>query len=93
VCEEPIIYHMKKRRPNFVSIEMHGILKLICVDLSVRFADIPLVSLKKWATDDGRADKDKMMKGCLDRYGMKVDDGNEADALHLYHYAIEHQTI
>lgn len=38
-------------------------------------------SLKKWATGDGRADKEKMMRACRQRWKIKDVGDDEADAL------------
>lgn len=46
------------------------------------------MTLKKWATGDGRADKKKMILFAR-AWKLDVQDDNEADALHLLHYALK----
>ena len=89
VYELPLIYVSKKRRPNFISFEMMGILKLMCIDYGIYCTGFQAGKLKKWATGHGNAVKEMMVEKCIDRYGITPQDHNEADAVHLYHYAIQ----
>lgn len=89
IFELPLIYKSKKRRPNFISYEMIGVLKLICIDYRIPFKGYQAMKLKKWATGNGAAKKEDMVSFCKARYGITPGDHNQADAIHLYHMAIE----
>ncbi len=88
VIEKPFIYKSKKRRPNFISFEFAGIMKLMCASYNILMFEYHVQHVKKFATGNGQADKDYMVASCK-RYGVVPVDHNEADALHLYHLAIE----
>jgi Holliday junction resolvasome RuvABC endonuclease subunit len=67
--------------------EFRGILKEICDELDMPEPEfVNVATLKKWATGDGHAKKDKMIDMMIRRYGLTPCDDNEADACHLYHY-------
>lgn len=67
--------------------EFRGILKEICDELNLPEPEfVNVATLKKWATGDGRADKQKMIDMMKRRYGLTPCDDNEADACHLYYY-------
>ena len=69
--------------------EFRGILLEICDELDLPEPFFVNVStLKKWATGDGKAPKDKMIKFCIDRWGIVPVDDNQADAIHLYMYYV-----
>jgi Holliday junction resolvasome RuvABC endonuclease subunit len=91
VYEEPLIYKSKekKRRPNFVSFEMLGIVKFFCLNNNIRFGGYYSGTIKKFATGNGHAQKEEMTGAAISMYQVMPDDHNEADALHLYHLAIE----
>lgn len=70
--------------------EFRGILFEICDTLDLpEPAFVNVVTLKKWATGDGHADKHKMMLFCNKRWGLEPLDDNESDAIHLYFYYIK----
>lgn len=67
--------------------EFRGILKEVCDELNLPEPEfVNVAALKKWATGDGRADKQKMIDMMIRRYGLTPCDDNEADACHLYYY-------
>lgn len=67
--------------------EFRGILKEVCDELNLPEPEfVNVATLKKWATGDGRADKQKMIDMMKRRYGLTPYDDNEADACHLYYY-------
>lgn len=78
---------------NFVAMrklsEFRGILLLLCAQLGLpqpRFVNVSTV--KKWATGDGKADKEKMMRFCKERWGIDPVDDNMADATHIFKYYV-----
>lgn len=75
--------------PNFVAVELMGVLKMFCAVNGMKFKGYPPATLKKWATGSGKAKKPEMVEAAKTRYGVIPKDDNEADALHLYHMAIE----
>lgn len=88
VIEKPFVYHSKKRRPNFTAFELAGILKLICEEKNILLFEYHAQHIKKFGTGNGQSKKEQMVLACK-RYGVTPIDDNEADALHLYHLAIE----
>lgn len=69
--------------------EFRGILFEICDELDLpEPCFINVATLKKWATDNGRASKQEMMNACVERYKFQPEDDNVSDACHLFHYFI-----
>ena len=69
--------------------EFRGILFLICAQLGLpepKFVNVSTV--KKWATGDGKADKEKMIAYCIKRWNIKLCDDNMADATHIFKYYV-----
>lgn len=65
----------------------HGIMFEVCDELGLPEPIlINTKTVKKWATGDGNADKAKMVKFCIKRWGFTPCDDNEADATHIYYY-------
>lgn len=75
--------------PNFVAIEMMGVLKLHCTEHDIDHKAYAPATLQKFATGKGKAGKELMIQQAVLMYGVSPEDHNEADALHLYHLAIE----
>lgn len=67
--------------------EFRGILMEICdtLDLPEPIFINPK-TVKKWATGNGNADKDMMVKFCKMRWRTNPIDDNEADATHIFMY-------
>ena len=66
--------------------EFRGILMEVCDKLSLPepiFVNVS--SIKKFATNNGKADKKDMIQAMIDKYGLIPVDDNEADACHLFH--------
>lgn len=65
--------------------EFRGILFLVCdiLDLPEPHFINP-ASLKKFATGDGKATKEKMIEFCKLRWQIEPGDDNEADAIHIF---------
>ena len=69
--------------------EFRGILLEICDTLNLQepvFVNTKVV--KKWATGNGNADKDTMIKFCKLRWKTEPVDDNEADATHIFMYYV-----
>jgi Holliday junction resolvasome RuvABC endonuclease subunit len=75
--------------PNFVGMEMMGVMKLICEERGIDHVGYPPATLQKWATGKGKANKPLMIQMCISNYGINPATDDEADAVHLYHMAIE----
>ena len=65
--------------------EFRGILFEVCDTLELpEPAFINPMTVKKFATGDGHAKKDKMMEFCRKRWQIEPGDDNEADAIHIF---------
>ena len=65
--------------------EFRGILFEVCDTLDLpEPAFINPMTVKKFATGDGHAKKDKMMEFCRERWQIEPGDDNEADAIHIF---------
>ena len=65
--------------------EFRGILFEICDTLDLpEPVFINPMTVKKFATGDGHADKKKMMEFCRKRWQIEPGDDNEADAIHIF---------
>lgn len=75
--------------PNHVGVELQGVLKLFCEENKIEYKSYMPTEIKKFATGKGNADKPKMVAAAQSRFGMQSNDDNEADAVCLYHLAME----
>lgn len=67
--------------------ELRGILLEVCDEMELPEPEFVNPStLKKFATGDGRATKECMVRACREKYRYDPPDDNAADACHLYHY-------
>lgn len=74
--------------------ELRGILLEVCDELDLPEPEfVNPATLKKFATEDGRATKEQMIAACKNKYGIVPVDDNAADACHLYHYYIRKYRI
>lgn len=74
--------------------ELRGILLEICDTLDIQEPEgINPSTLKKWATGNGKANKQDMIQACIDKYRYTPVDDNAADACHLFHYYIRKYRI
>lgn len=65
--------------------EFRGILFEVCDTLDLpEPAFINPMTVKKFATGDGHAKKDKMVEFCQKRWQIEPGDDNEADAIHIF---------
>ncbi len=74
--------------PNFVGAEMQGVLKLFCEESGIEYRSYAPTEIKKFGTGSGGAKKDKMVTAAQ-KYKPGVTSDDEADAIILYHLAIE----
>jgi Holliday junction resolvasome RuvABC endonuclease subunit len=75
--------------PNFVGMEMMGVLKLFCAENDIDHKGYPPLTLAKFATGVGKGNKPLMIQKCKEKYGIDPETDDEADAVHLYHLAIQ----
>ena len=64
-----------------------------CTRLAIDYAPVNVMTLKKWATGKGTADKRKMLTAVNRQWRARelpIENHNQADALALLHYAITH---
>lgn len=67
--------------------EFRGILMEICDEYDLpEPVFVHNLTVKKWATGDGKAGKDKMIEFCQKRWGFTPCDDNEADATHFFYF-------
>lgn len=80
----------KEFKSSIKLAEFRGILLEVCDSL-----DLPEpvflnpMTIKKWATGNGHADKAKMIKFCQLRWKITPTDDNMADAIHIFMYYIK----
>lgn len=74
--------------------EFRGILMEVCDELDMPEPTfINPSTVKKWATGDGKADKDKMVRYAKLRWGVTPVDDNHADACHIFMYYIKKMNL
>lgn len=73
--------------PNFVGAEMQGVLKLFCEEIGIEYRSYAPTAIKKFGTGKGNAKKDLMIAAAK-VYKPDVESDDEADAIILYHLAI-----
>ena len=61
-----------------------------CESFDIPYEGVPVGTIKRYATGKGNAGKPAMIEACQ-RYGRVPVDDNEADALHLLHWAMDQQ--
>ena len=71
-----------------VEAELIGVLKLFCEENGIQYKSYPAKSIKKNATGNGNAGKPLMIEAAQ-KYKPGVTSSDEADAIHIYHYAIK----
>lgn len=79
----------KQFKSSIKLAEFRGILFEICDTLDLpEPVFINPKTVKKWATGDGNASKDKMVEFCKKRWKTEPVDDNEADATHIFMYYV-----
>jgi Holliday junction resolvasome RuvABC endonuclease subunit len=69
--------------------ELGGAIKLVLYRRRIPFVVIPPSTMKKYATDNGRASKDQVLAAAV-RQGAPVENNDEADAWWLYDMGLAH---
>jgi Holliday junction resolvasome RuvABC endonuclease subunit len=72
-----------------VQSELHGVLKLYLEEIKMDYRAYSAKEIKKFATGNGNANKEKMIQAARDRYKIEPIDDNHADALHIYHLSVQ----
>jgi Holliday junction resolvasome RuvABC endonuclease subunit len=72
-----------------VQSELHGVLKETCENHDIPYKSYPAKEIKKFATGNGNASKEKMIKAVKDQMEIEPIDDNHADALWLWELAAE----
>jgi Holliday junction resolvasome RuvABC endonuclease subunit len=69
------------KAPIIVQSELHGVLKIVCEDLGIKYKAYSATEVKKFATDKGNANKEAMMLALFNKHGIRKFDDNEVDAI------------
>lgn len=88
VCEKPNVYGTGKFSSFHamrVLFGMYGIVQAVCGGWEKALIPVSATTIKKFWTDDGRADKNKMILHAANR-GFSLKDHNECDAIAIYTY-------
>ena len=96
VCPDLVIYEMAHLRGRAASEILSGYITRIqeeCDRRKINYTFVHSGTLKKWATEKGNASKAEMVREAKKRFGIKVKDDNEADALLLLDYAREKNNL
>ncbi len=65
-----------------------GMITSWCEEHDVPYRGIPVGTIKKWATGNGRADKKMMVAAAKEKFGYEGEDHNEADAMFILDNAL-----
>ena len=68
--------------------KMVSIIETFCEENQIDYKAVSATEVKKFATGNGTASKDKMVAAAKEKYGYTGTSNDEADALHIYHFAI-----
>ena len=69
------------KAPIIVQSELHGVLKLVCEDLGIKYKAYSAQEIKRFATNKGRANKEVMKEALFNKHGINLEDDNESDAI------------
>ena len=69
------------KAPIIVQSELHGVLKLVCEDLGIKYKAYSAQEIKRFATNKGRANKDDMRVALSAKHNILKLDDNEIDAI------------
>lgn len=74
--------------------EFRGVLLEVCDEMSIPEPEfVNPTTLKKFATNNGRATKLDMIQACVEKYNYRPKTDDEADAMHLFYYYIRKYRI
>lgn len=71
-----------------VEAELIGVMKLCLEEANIDYRSYTSTNIKKFATGKGVCKKDLMIKAAQEKFGYTGNDDNEADAICLYHLAL-----
>lgn len=71
--------------PIIHSSKLICIIEKLCAELGLDYIEMATGAIKKFATGNGNAKKDLMIKFASKLWGYEGEDDNEADALHILH--------
>lgn len=98
--ESMLVGFIKKHKISVVGYELPGgqhtgaklhsakliaIIEKVAAELSIDYMEFSSKTIKKFATDNGNAKKEHMIKAAQDTLGYVGNDDNEADALWMLH--------
>ena len=67
-----------------VAAQLQAVLEIFCLDHKIDYKGFSPKAIKKFATSNGNANKEKMMQAAIAKWpDIKLVDDNHADALHL----------
>lgn len=69
--------------------KMVSIIETFCEENGINYKSVSAKEVKKFATGNGNASKDKMVVAARLQYGYEGMDDNEADAILIYHHTIK----
>lgn len=72
--------------PIIHSAKLIGIIEKSCVELGIDYIEFSASEIKKFATNNGNANKKAMIEHAKKLWNYEGEDDNEADALHILHY-------
>lgn len=76
--------HLRGAAATEVIVGMIVILKKLCAEYAIEYTDRHTGTIKKFATGHGKASKEDMVNVARLKFpGQKIEDDNQADALHL----------
>jgi Holliday junction resolvasome RuvABC endonuclease subunit len=67
--------------------KMVAMIEIYCEEIGINYRAYSAGEIKRFATGNGNANKQKMIDSAKQKYGYVGKNDNEADAIHLYHLA------
>lgn len=86
VFERPGGFH---KGAIIVQSELQSVVKMYCEENNLQYRAYSSKEIKKFATGNGNAGKDKMVAFAKSKYEYSGNNDNEADAIHLFNLAVE----
>lgn len=85
-----VVYEMAHQRGGFATEILIGMVTRIqeeCLKKEIEYTSIHSMTLKKFATGSGKANKEIMLEKAKEKFKEGIEDHNEADALWMLEYA------